>query len=497
MPAQMTDVDVVVIGAGCGGLSAATLLAGQGRRVLVLDQNDAVGGCASSFERGGYTFDVAASIFEVLEPLKRTLAMLGTSVEQEIDLLPCDPTCAVALRDGKRITFPMGGTVEALSELSVEDARNWSRYASYCEELYDALLETLYVRPVSTLGELVGVLRKRPALVKYLPTFFTSYQAVLGRYFSDRTQQALAFQALTLGLPPALLPGIYSFLPYGELRSPHYPRGGMIQIPRTLQRLGERHGMRVQLGARVTKVLVERRRAIGVQLADGTEIRSDVVVSNINAKTLYQNLIGYEHLPWLVHRGVRSYRYDNACPMVYLGVDYVPPLTAHHTFIAPTLPEINGWWRGRAQRPIPQQQFGMIDWPTFSDPALAPEGKHVLSVTVVGTYQGVDWDRHKTRFVDDVVTYLSRELVPGLADHVTVAACATPIDFERRIGLAEGGLHGITQDAAHTTVFRPSNKSKSIDGLYLAGSSTHPGGGVPTVIASGAIAANLIERHEN
>jgi phytoene dehydrogenase-like protein len=105
------------------------------------------------------------------------------------------------------------------------------------------IADTLYVQPVSTLGELVGVLRKWPALVKYLPSFFTSYQAVLARYCSDRTQQALAFQALTLGLPPALLPGIYGFLPYGELRSPHYPRGGMIQIPRTLHRLGERHGM--------------------------------------------------------------------------------------------------------------------------------------------------------------------------------------------------------------------------------------------------------------
>lgn len=213
MPAQVTDVDVVVIGTGCGGLSAAALLASRGRRVLVLDQNDAVGGCASSFERDGYTFDVAASIFEVLEPLKRTLAMLGTSVEQEIDLLPCDPTCAVALRDGKRITFPMGGIVDALRELSYEDARNWSRYASYCEGLYEALLDTLYVQPVSTLGELVGVLRKRPALVKYLPTFLTSYQAVLARYFSDRTQQALAFQALTLGLPQPCCPGFTASFP--------------------------------------------------------------------------------------------------------------------------------------------------------------------------------------------------------------------------------------------------------------------------------------------
>jgi phytoene dehydrogenase-like protein len=255
--------------------------------------------------------------------------------------------------------------------------------------------------------------------------------------------------------------------------------------------------MVVQLGARVSRVLVERRRAIGVQLADGTEIRSQLVVSNINAKTLYQKLIGYQHLPWLVQRGVSSYRYDSACPMIYLGVDYAPQLTAHHTFIAPTLPEINGWWRTRAQEPIPNRQFGMIDWPTASDSNLSPEGKHVLNVTMVGTYQGVDWDRHKTRFIEDVINYLSKELIPGLADHVTVADCATPLDFERRIGLVEGGLHGIAQDVAQTTVFRPSNKSKSIDGLYLTGSSTHPGGGVPTVIASGLIAAKLIERHEN
>jgi phytoene dehydrogenase-like protein len=119
----------------------------------------------------------------------------------------------------------------------------------------------------------------------------------------------------------------------------------------------------------------------------------------------------------------------------------------------------------RPQQPISQQQFGMIVWPTFSDPALAPEGKHVLTVTVVGAYKGVDWD---TRLASPMTfNYLSRELIPGLADHVAVAECATPIDFERRIELGKGGLHGITQDAAHTTVSRPPTSRKSIDGLYL------------------------------
>ena len=91
----------------------------------------------------------------------------------------------------------------------------------------------------------------------------------------------------------------------------------------------------------------------------------------------------------------------------------------------------------------------------------------------------------------------SPPVVPGLVDAVDVADVATPVDFERRIGLGQGGLHGIVQDAAHMTVFRPSVKSKSIEGLYLVGSSTNPGGGVPTVIASGLITARLVERREN
>jgi phytoene desaturase len=141
--------------------------------------------------------------------------------------------------------------------------------------------------------------------------------------------------------------------------------------------------------------------------------------------------------------------------------------------------------------------FGMVDWPTLSDPALAPDGNHVLNVTLAGTYHGVAWDDYKHQFVADVIEYLSAGVLPGLDNHVRVSACATPVDFERRIGLGEGGLHGLTQDLAHTTVFRPANKSKSIDHLYLAGSSTNPGGGVPTVIASGIIAAKLIEQWES
>lgn len=494
----MGDVDAIVIGAGCGGLTAGALLAGQGRRVVVLEQSGSVGGCASSFRRDGYTFDVGASIFEVLDPLRRVFAALGTTIEDELDLIRCDPTLVALLRDGTRLTFPAceEGVADVFGRISAEDAENWSRFASYCSDLYSVLLDTVYREPVSTVGDLVRIFRRRPALARYVPAFLTSYQGALGRFFTKRARESFAFQAVTMGLPPELLPGLYAFLPYGELRGIYYPRGGMIQIPKALQRVGERHGMAVQLHARVRRVLIEGRRAIGVVLEDGTEIRSAIVVSDINAKTLYLGLIGEEHLPPTVRRGVRSYRYDNALPVVFLGLDRPPALEAHHTFVQPTLDEVNAWWRDRGRRPIPRRQAGMIDWPTFTDPSLAPEGRHVLNVLMTGSYGGVDWDAHKRPFIDDVIDHLSRTAVPGLTEHVVLADVATPLDFERRIGLGQGGLHGIVQDLAHSTIFRPSNKSKSIDGLYLVGSSTNPGGGVPTVIASGSITAGLVDEHE-
>ena len=494
----MADYDVIVIGAGCGGLSAGALLSQQGRRVLVLEQSDRVGGCCSTFSRDGYAFDVGASILEIMEPIERTFAALGTRLADEVDLIACDPIVTAVLRDGDRITYPVSyeGTARALEHFSAEDARNWDRYVKYFYDLTDVLYDTLFSEPATTIGDLGRMIRKQPKLLKYLPGYLTSYQSMLAKYFGTKTQESFAFQSFYFGLPPGLLPGIYGLVPCTEHRGLNYARGGMIEVPRALQRVGERYGMHLRLDAPVEKVMIDRRRASGVRLADGSEITAKVVVSNINAKTLYGRLIGEEHLPWLARRGVRSYRYSLACPMVYLGIDYEPPLDAHHTLIAPTVDEINTYWRNRDTKPIPDEQFGLIGWSTFSDPSLAPSGKHVLNVTMMGAYRGVDWDEHKKRYIDDVIAYLSEGVVPGLAQHVQIAECSTPLDFERGIGLGEGAIYGLAQDLPHGTIFRPSNKSRSIEGLYLTGSSTNPGGGVPTVIASGWITSLLIDRYE-
>lgn len=498
----MYDYDAVVIGAGLGGITAGALLAKQGRRVLVLEQSERIGGCCSTFERDGFHFDVGASIVEIIRPIQLAFERLGTRLEDEIDLIPCDPIMTVIERGGERITLPLSveQTGEIIGKISPEDGRRWFDFAAYCQELMEVTLATFFIEPVETFGDMIRLAQKDRRLLKFLPVFLSSYQDLLQRFFKDeRVLSLMAYQSLYFGLPPALVPGPYAMVPYTEHVGIYYPRGGMIQIPEAIRRVGERYGLEVRLNTLVEKVLVRDRRVCGVRLADGAEISAPVVVSNVNAKMLYQEMIGEEHLPRLARAGVRSYRYSKAVPMIYLGLNYTPPLESHHSLIAVSPEQVNRyWWENVEKGRLPEKTFGLICWPSHSDDSLAPKGKHVINLIPEAFYrlEGTDWDAEKESFIDRTLDDFSEFAVPGLKDHIEVIECATPRDFERRLLLPEGAIYALQQDLSSMAFFRPASRSKSIRGLYLAGSSTHPGGGVPTTIASGMIAAGLIEQHE-
>src|SRR5690606_13090386 len=144
----------------------------------------------------------------------------------------------------------------------------------------------------STFEDMANIIKKNPKFLKFLPIFLNNYQSVLEKYFKNETVlKTMAYESLYFGLPPALVPGPYAMVPYTEHVGIYYPKGGMIQIPLALQRVGEKYGMQVHLNSHVTKVLVENGKIIGVRLADGSEITCDKVVGNINAKTLYLKMI--------------------------------------------------------------------------------------------------------------------------------------------------------------------------------------------------------------
>jgi len=498
----MSDYDVIVIGAGCGGITAGALLAKQGRKTLVLEQSGRVGGCCSTFEREGYRFDVGATILELIAPMESAFGMLGTTFREEVDLEPCDPVYNVIFEDGSRLTYPSSieEKAEIISRISPEDGKSWLEYARYFQGFLDTVMSGFYVSPANNMVDMTKMLLKAPRLARYFPLFAHNFEDVIRKYFkNDRVQQSIYYPGFFCGLPPALAPGMFGFLSYSEHAGVWYPRGGMVRIPEALQRCGERFGLEVRTGQRVDKVIVRNRRAEGVVLADGSEITAPVIVSNINAKVLYLEKIGEEHLPWLARVGMNSHRLSATAPVINVGLDWRPPLDAHHTILTTPMEKLNQYWFGRMEKGLlPEGQFGLACFPTFSDDSMAPEGHHVLNIILAGPYglKELDWEKDKRAYGERQLEMLSESLIPGLADHVKVMEVITPRDYERHLLMPEGAFLGLDMDLTASTVFRPAARSRSIKGLYLAGGSTHPGGGVPTVISSGIITADLIEKHE-
>ncbi len=498
----MSDYDVVVIGAGLGGLTAGALLAKDGRRTLVLEQSGSIGGCCSTYQREGYRFDVGATILEIIKPFEVLFQKLGTSLREEVELEPCDPVYGVIFPDGSRLTYPASveAKAEVISRLSPQDGRAWLEYARYIGDFMRTAVEGLFLSPVNGMLDMARVFLKDPHLLRFFPLFGRSFEDVLRRFFKDeRVLDSLSYPGKFCGLPPALAPGIFAFLSYAEHEGMYFPRGGMIALPEAMRRCGERFGMEVRLKHRVKKVVVRGRRVEGVMLEDGTEITAGVVVSNVNAKVLYLDMVGEEHLPWLPRLGIRSYRLSASAPMINVGLDRRPPLDAHHTLITESMDKMNEYWFGDMRRGLlPRGTFGLVCFPTFSDPSMAPEGYHVLNIVQSGPYRlkEMDWDRDKKAYGERQLERLSERAIPGLADHVKVMDVLTPRDYERRLLLPEGAILGVDMDLPSSTVFRPAARSRSIKGLYLCGASTHPGGGLPSVVASGIIAAGLVDRYE-
>lgn len=495
----MYDYDAVVIGAGLGGLTASAILAKNGFKTLVCENTGWVGGCCSSMEHEGYRFDIGASVVELSWIIDEFFTTVGKKTSDYIDMIPIDPIYGFVTAEGERFSYPVDGdaTREVIAGFSGEDAKAWDRFSRIGSEIITGAFGPIMTKPFMTFTDAMKLALSNPRMAGYMRYMVMNFESTLCSFFkSDKVRASMSLQSYFVGLPPALCPGYIAFLAYSEHEGIFYPRGGMIQIPKAIAKVLEENGGEIKFNTRVKKVLVENGRAAGVELADGTRIKSRLVVSDINAKTLYLEQVGRENLPSWAVKAIESYEVSIPAPMIMLGLDKRPELDAHHTFCYTTLDEMNSiWFEDYYSKKLPDRGFMLISWPSHADPSLAPEGHHCLNLVTFAPYELAEgnWDDLKERYLENQLDLLEKRFgLADIRDHITVAKVNTPVDFERMYLHPGGAVYALQNDITASAFFRPRMRSRALRGLYLTGASTHFGGGVPPTIGSGIASSGLV-----
>jgi phytoene desaturase len=471
---------VVVIGAGVGGLAAAIRLAAAGHAVEVHERSTVAGGKLGVHERDGFRFDTGPGLL---------------TLPQVFDGLGLPPL--TALDPVVRHVFP-GGTVldssrvhevfvERIREaLGGEAARDWQRFWQRAARIWRASWRSVLRRPVTPLT-LAGLSWRLGDLAAIAPG--RSLRDLGRRYLRDpRLRMMLDRYATYAGADPRRAPAALAAIPYAELHfGGWYPDGGLGTVGAALVDRCAALGVRLFLGSEVTAVETSGGRAYGVRVNPAGFRPADAVVSDVDALTLYRDLLPTPaRLRRLTDRSLAGF-------VLLLGVRGVTPSLAHHTVFFPGYydAEFDAVFGSPTRRSRPADDPAIFVT-RAADPAVHPPGCEAWFVLVNAPRHGTAWHATDWRRPGLADAY-GRHILDVLArrgldvrDRLLFAETRTPADLADTAAAPGGAIYGTAAG-----LLRPANRGP-VDGLYLVGGSTHPGGGLPMVTLSAQLAADLI-----
>jgi phytoene desaturase len=499
----------VIIGGGIGGLAAAIRLAAAGVAVTLVEARTQLGGRAGQLSLAGYTFDRGPTILTAPDLLRALWAAAGHCLEADLTLVPLQPYYQVCFPDGLRVDCgpwdprcpadasgstdgsPNGLPIAALLDrLPLSDQLGYRRFLADAARLYRQVFGELGRQPFLCWWDFVRII---PGLIRYRAD--RSVYGMVSAYVRDeRLRVLLSFHPLFIGANPFRASALYGFIPILEQdQGVWFVQGGMYRLIAAMERLLGELSVVVRRGTPVTRILVEDGRAAGVQLADGSVLPAEVIISSADVAQTYQRLLP----PAVSGRFARSLarlRPSPSCFLLYLGVDRRYPWLRPHTILMPHDYQrtVAALFRGDCRL---DDLALYLYAPTRLDPGLAPPGGEVLMALVpVPNLDGrLSWPAAKDALRSGILRCLADRL--GLVDleqHIVVERAMTPLDFRDELRSDRGAAFAFEPTLRQSAYFRPHNRVPGLSGLYLVGAGTQPGAGIPGVLLSAEITARLV-----
>lgn len=486
----------IVIGAGLGGLASAMRLGAKGYRVTVLDKLDRPGGRGSSITQSGHRFDLGPTIITVPQIYEDLWAACGRDFHADITLKPMDPFYEIRFPDGE--TFTARQSTEAMEaevhRLSPRDVKGYRRFMKDAERRYVVGFEGMLLKPMHRIWE----------TLKVLPEFalLRADRSILGlakaRVRDPRLRMALSFHPLFIGGDPMHVTSMYALVGYLEKQfGVHYAMGGVQAIADAMTRVIEAQGGQMRLGETVDEILIDKGAARGVRTTKGETLHAPLVVSNADAGHTYAKLLQKQRRRRWTDTKLKSRKWSMGLFVWYFGTRGTRGQWAdvgHHTIVSG--PRYEGLLKDIFIKGHLAEDMSLyVHRPSLTDPSCAPEGDdtfYALSpVPHLGHDRPVNWATEGEVYRRKVAKVLEG-LIPGFEDKITASRFFTPETFRDRYLSPNGSGFSIEPRILQSAWFRPHNVSEEASGLFLVGAGTHPGAGVPGVIASAEVMAGMV-----
>jgi phytoene desaturase len=489
----MAKVRCVIIGAGAGGCSLAVYLSRQGYDVTVLEKQEHPGGRCGQILKDGHRFDLGATLMLMPRLFRSIYADWGEHLEDYLQLKPLDPIYDIHFDRGAPFAFSSSLPV-LQSQMEQLEKGSFDRWRSYfdlgCRQYRELVGRFLgrnfrhawdYFHPVNAYYFLA--LQAHRNCFQYTRKFFRS----------PELQAAFTFQNIYVGQSPFATSAAYILLSAMELaQGGWYPLGGMHSVIANLVGLARRQGADFRFRAPVEKILIKNSRAVGVQLADGSELPADLVVANADLPYAYERLL--PDAPAAAR--LRNLRYTCSAVVFHWGLNRSFPQLGHHNVF------LSSDYRGGFDGIFRRGAFGepphfYLNRPSHTDPASAPAGQDSFSAIVPCAHldprNPQDWETLSRRARRAVLDRLAQAGLPDVEKSIKFEIAFTPATWAGTLNLTRGAVFGsLHHGLSQIGYMRPSNRHPRYRNLYFVGGSTHPGSGVPLALLSGRLTAERI-----
>jgi phytoene desaturase len=483
----------IIIGAGIAGIATAIRLALQGYQVNVYEANAYPGGKLSEISMAGYRFDAGPSLFTMPEYVNELFQLAGSDPKAYFESHRLDVICSYFYEDGTRITAWADADrfAREIADHTTDSIERVRRYLRKSEQIYSITNHVFLEKSLHQLKTYLNADTLKSLMqISKIDSMRSMNRANQSIFKDPRTVQLFNRYATYNGSNPYAAPATLNVIPHLEYHfGAYFPKGGMYSITTSLVKLAERLGVNFVYNSPVDEILTVNNKASGVRV-QGRDETADLVVSNMDAWFTYKKLLPGKPAP---ERTLNQERSSSAL-IFYWGIQgEFQELDLHNIFFsADYRAEFDCIWTGKTISNDPTVYVNISSKYHSGD---APAGCENWFVMInVPSNSGQDWDQLIAKARQNILRKLSKALNRDVASLIECESVLDPRSIESRTSSYQGSLYGTSSNNRFAAFLRHPNFSSRIKGLYFAGGSVHPGGGIPLALLSAKIVGDLVKK---